>query len=304
MFRNRLVPFFFWVAVCFLGRPEIHAQKFYLFTGGDVRDKVLGSAIEESFSSIRDCIEWSLPPKYLARYNDPNSGWNGPEVNHSQNTRRDILTAINRCPAGPNDTIFFYWCGHGAYNVQNGEKKHYLLMPRGGGKVGMYRSEILGALKRKHPRLVVLITDSCNSFQKLEEPVCEPCEPACEPLGEPEEPKITPLFLSLFFQCRGTVDVNSSDWNQKAAILEGGQSIFSLKLLDNLNALDPATWEVFLQRVNEDMNYHIEALEELGEDQEIEKTIQSIRIWSLPKPDDSVTIPEQDIASTISDAGE
>ena len=305
MLKRRIFFFLLFAASLLIGRGA-SAQKLYLFTGGDVQDEELGSAIEESASQVASGIEKSMPSEYLVRYNDSENSWNGPEIDLSPNARRDILAAIDSCPAGPDDAIFFYWCGHGAYDVQGGKKKHYLLMPNAGEESVMYRSEILDALKEKRPRLVVLITDSCNSFRKVTvEQMSRSFAPSIEP-KEPTKPGIPPLFLSLFFQCRGTVDVNSSDWNQKAAIWEDGGSVFSSELSSRLTLQSDKheTWQDFLQQINGDLDQGIEVSGELGGDQETEKNLQSLRIWSLPKPDDSVTIPDQDIDHPNSDTGD
>lgn len=310
MLKRRIFFFLFLAASLFAARGA-SAQKLYLLIGGDYRDPRLGRAIKAGVQEVVSTIETNMPPKYLVRYNAPKSSWRGPEISWSRNAQSDIMTAIERCPAGPDDAIFFYWCGHGAYDVKNGEKKHYLLMPNRGRKSEMYRSKILSALRKKRPRLVVLITDSCN-FKKIVEPKPSPacgeagvaCAPAA-PWPEPAKTKISPLFLSLFFQCSGTVDVNSSDWDQKALIGERSGSVFSSVFSMRLVWGDEEeSWNDFLQGVNERLNQPVTVAGNLDHDHDVEWNNQSLCIWTLPQSTVSPENPEQDTTSATSDAGE
>lgn len=299
MFRNRLVLFLFGAAVFFLGRPDVYAQKLYLITGGDFQYKELGHAIETSVSGVEMNIAANMPKKYLVRYNEPESGWNGPEISRSRNTRSDILTAIDSCPAGPNDAIFFYWCGHGAYDVRNGVKKHYLIITGNENKEEkpvIYRSEILGALKKKRPRLAVLITDSCNKFRSAE---------LMFPMPAPAVEGIPPLFHSLFFLCRGTVDVNSSSPDQWAVISKESGALFSscFCIYLEIGLGQPMSWEELLNRIDSSLNSVLRTAESkyghIGPAAGLPAFRQTAYRVSLPHPDASVKIPPRDLAPTF-----
>ena len=178
------------------------------------------------------------------------SSWRGPDLAASKNLHDDILSAIKRCPAGKNDAICFYWVGHGAYDDKTGESEHYLEFPESQNGAILYRSEILDALTEKQARLTVLITDSCNEYERVPVEV-DPSRlgPAMAPAFEPgmQEPSKENPLPSLFFRSRGVVDVNSARPDQQAVVVKGG-AIFSLILAEVLrpNYVVPRSWsEVF-----------------------------------------------------------
>ena len=284
---------------CLLAGLEAYGQKLYLFTGGDVRDDEVGGYIEQSVSEVSFVINNNILQPYLVEYNNPDGSsdmWSGPDIAESQNVHDDILTAIDSCPAGPDDTIFFYWCGHGAYDDVDGQRKHYLIMPNSDGKQIMFRSDLLKALKKKRPRLLVLVTDSCNSFQKITleaEPAYAPSPAAPTPETLIPTPGIPPLFVSLFFKCRGTVDINSSNWNQKAAVAEYAGCVFTATLLDTMNqhANTSTGWQGILNTVNSGLRKN--------------RLNQTVARWSFPSPDIS-RIPSRDVSKMVrlSESGE
>ena len=274
--KRLFVLFWLWIAVFSCSR-ELDAQKLYMFTGGDVHDQKIGSTIGESLSQVESVVKMNMPREYFVQYNDPDSSadeWNGPEISESPNVHDDILNAIASCPAGPDDTIFFYWCGHGAFDKIEGEKEHYLVMPNSDGKEVMFRSEILRALKKKRPRLIVFITDSCNVFRPA---------PGAHFAPPPEMyPGIPPLFASLFFDCSGIVDANSSDWEQSSAVTSEMGCVFSFWFSSLLvSGLDVrASWEDLFDTIDnytENTGFH-----------------QTIARWSLPESIDAA-------ASTVED---
>lgn len=180
------------------------AQKLYLFSEGDVHDSNVGECVQTGIEKVALSLKENMPSDRFVLYNDPDdsSSWTGPDISRSRDVRNDILNAIDRCPAGSNDTIFFYWCGHGAFD----EGSHFLWMPENRGDRAMRRTEILSALKNKNPRLIVFITESCHVLQSF---------PArSEAPGSPVQTELSPLFQSLFFDCNGIVNANSSSPGQ------------------------------------------------------------------------------------------
>ena len=101
-----------------------HAQKIYLFTGGDIHDPAIGKAAREDIQKFADLFSLFKPDKQIVYYNQTQL-WTGPDIYYSNNVKEAILTAIRNCPAKPSDKIVFYWSGHGAYD----QKGHFLFMP-------------------------------------------------------------------------------------------------------------------------------------------------------------------------------
>ena len=218
-----------------------HAQKVYLLTGGDIHDSKIGVAVVEDIRKFASLFFLFEPDKQVVYYNQTQL-WTGPDIFFSSNYKEAILTAIRKCPATSSDKIVFYWSGHGAYD----QKGHYLFMPRpnkGVPRQVMYRSEIMNALKEKGASLTVLITDSCHIFHETLKSA-----PAFD--GTEKFEGIPPLFRSLFFDCKGVVNINSSGLGEKSYCTPNG-SIFTNNFVtyayDNLNKY--WDWKGFLNEV-------------------------------------------------------
>ena len=105
----------------------------------------------------------------------------------------------------PDDALFIFWSGHGA--IENG--RHYLRQANG---KSIPRQELLDAAKGCGARLTVLITDSCASLRLSgkSDYVTDRIPCAAAPIA------VEPLFEELFFNYRGTLDVNSSSEGERA----------------------------------------------------------------------------------------
>ncbi len=250
---------------------NVHAQKLYLITGGDIQDAIIGKAAREDIKRFAGLFSLFKPDVQIVYYNQTQL-WTGPDIYYSNNMKEAVLTAIQRCPAKPSDKIVFYWSGHGAYDRYG----HYLFMPKGRGPRVMYRSEIMNALKRKGASLTVLITDSCHVY--YETPVTAPaCAP--EPVIEEKcDEGIPPLFRSLFFNCRGEVNINSSRPGEKSYCTYNG-SIFTsnfVRFASN-NRDNNMGWNSFLKGVQQSIREDDDS-RYIKEDQNF-KVDQNICVW-------------------------
>ena len=288
MLKRFTIPFLF-LAFCAFTTCGAYAQKLYMFTGGDYRDETIGSAVGEANDLVRDTVNMNMPDGYVIHYNvndttNSEDVWTGPDMNRSENVHDDILDAIDRCPAEADDTIFFYWTGHGAYDDQG----HYLLMPKGKGRPTMYRSEILEALKRKNVRLIVFITDSCHTYIPL---ICFSPGPGGE-FQHLITDGVPLLYVNLFFQCKGVLDMNSSCPNQEAHLnpdnidFKSGGTVFACaasEILEN-KRLESYDWKTFVDQINSRplcRRFHQEAY-----------------VWEYPEKLPSHSISGSEIAST------
>ena len=253
---------FCWFAVC--AACTVCAQTLYLFSEGDIHDENVGKCVDAAISHIANGVMGNMPENRVVLYNDPNDygsrsrRWTGPDISTSYDVHGDILKAIDQCPAGSNDTIFFYWCGHGAFD----EGGHFLWMPKNRGPRAMRRSEIQEALERKGVRLVVFITESCHVLQRFPEPERIP--------GAIPRDDVPPLFRSLFFDVSGVVDVNSSSPGQtsEADLLRGGAFTYYLSTSFSEWAAERYGWK--------------DIFEEIDDLTEQEGLNQTVYIWSLP----------------------
>jgi uncharacterized protein (TIGR03000 family) len=136
-------------------------------------------------------------------------------------TRAQVLAAIDKMPLGKNDSVFIFYCGHGATIKEQGQ----CLLPqaRKGGqdfKPGeeLPRKDITDALSKSSPRFVCFVTDSCATLLE------KASMPSGGAYGGPEGP---PAIVSIMLTGTGIFDVNSSSYNPET--LKGGEQAFLLK---------------------------------------------------------------------------
>ncbi len=196
-------------------RP-VSAQKMFVLIAGDTQDPVIGANDEMDLNRIRMAFGAHVPDSQLVFYSSfaDGSAWSGPAVDRAPNVGGAILEAIARCPARRDDTIVFYWSGHGAYDSGG----HYLVMPD---RTPLYRKDVLAAIDRKSPRLAVLISDACNTHLDSRR-LALPMAPALAP-----PPQISPLFDELFMKHRGVVDMNASSEEEVAIALDECGGLFT-----------------------------------------------------------------------------
>lgn len=74
-----------------------------------------------------------------------------------QMTAENILAYYENLPTGPTETLVFYYSGHGGFHLSKG---HFFAMRWG----TLYRSALLAAMKKRQPRLIVVLTDCCANL--------------------------------------------------------------------------------------------------------------------------------------------
>lgn len=148
-----------------------------------------------------------------------------------------VRAAVLKLKPEPNDTVFFYYTGHGGIDDRG---SHFLL---NGGK--LYRDEVRALLQNTKSRLVVLLTDCCNSRSDGLS------------IGTREvfksPPEISPLCRSLLIEPTGIVDVNSSAPGESAFFSEEHKgSIFTQTALEwfKQRREQRVTWSNFMDDVS------------------------------------------------------
>lgn len=232
--RLRLVVVGLWL----LCASEASAGRIYLLLAADTSERgriALSTGPDLQF--MHDAFYGNVPGRQLVVYGseiydemtgdgpgtyDIENPWKGPDIRGDlSDMKNKLLTAIANCPAGAADTVVFFYSGHGAHD-SNG---HYLLMPDG--TTTLSRQTIIRELQKKQPRLIVLITDSCNTLVPR-----GPVPPPVMRIVPPE--RISPLFEALFVRPSGVVDVNSSTEDQIAAgPIGGGLLVLALTCMGN-----------------------------------------------------------------------
>ena len=123
-------------------------------------------------------------------------------------TAARLREAIRDLDAGPEDTIFFYYTGHG----QRDRNNNHVFSLRQTGGYDVMRSEVETALKGKNARLTVMISDSCNVYPT--DPFLGGLQSYHSVLSNVEKTELTG-FEKLLLNYRGVVNLNSSDIDQR-----------------------------------------------------------------------------------------
>jgi len=229
---NRVTSRLLLVAVLLLAScTAARAQRIFLLSVGDTSEKGgLAFSTGPDLQYMFDAFYANVPRGQLVMYNFPSDTpdgrmetlWQGPDVRHDLvDMKNKILTAIDQCPSGANDTIIVFYTGHGASD----DEGHFLVMPDG--ETRLHRKTILERVARKGPRLAVLITDACNLSVGS-----GIGGQAAAHIAQPQT--ISPLFASLFINSRGVVDINSSSEGEVSiGAIGGGLLTLSLAYMGN-----------------------------------------------------------------------
>jgi hypothetical protein len=189
------------------GASALQVERVHLLLVGDTLDRNIAESVEHDLGNMAVTFYILLSEGQLDFQR-----LTGDEV-----SAENILKAIAKIRLASDDTLVFYWAGHGAFDNDG----HYLHMPHGG---DLYRSTLLGAMKKKQARLAVLLTDCCNAYNDS-----TAGKPPVSPSSPDPRRKTSPLFDELLLRTRGVVDVNAASQGELAlGTKEGG--LFTLSL--------------------------------------------------------------------------
>ena len=237
--RKRLLLPIVLLCVLLAQKTQAREAKVFLLLATDTsKDGGISLSTGPDWGFMFDAFYANVPERQLVVYGmdspalDPDAGertaktvWTGPDIRYDLgDMRKKLLEAIDKCPAGPNDTIVFFYSGHGAHDSQG----HFLRMPDQ--KTDLYRKDIIRRIQRKNPRLAVVITDSCN---ELMERALAP-RPIAPKLLSPKE--MSPLFDELFIRSKGLADINSSSSEEEqvaAGPVGGGLLVLAMAYMGN-----------------------------------------------------------------------
>lgn len=210
-------------AVCAqAGPPQLH-----LLMVGDTNDPQIGTSVNADLEHLGDVFTYNVPPRHLRTT----------ELSGGQVGAQRILAVIRslRIEAGQ-DTVVFYYSGHGGYDRNASEHVFYP------GRRLLSSKEVRATLQQLNPRLIVILADTCSEFRVS--PVPAPAFPPAT--------RVSPLFKSLFFDPSGLIVISST----KPGQLAGGNSaggFFTWTLLAYFlqNRTRTVTWENTLRQVNQ-----------------------------------------------------
>lgn len=216
-----LIPFL--LAASAYGLDGNDARQLHALIVADTGDKTVGPLVDMDGRKFYELLTEEIPGVRRG----PIGVLKGTAV-----TKENLLAKIDAMEVQPDDTVFCYFTGHGAYMKERGQ----VLRMADGDLV--LRSDLLERMKAKGARLTVLITDACSN-------VIEPRAFAAMMLPEGIDHDVCRY---LFFRHRGVVDLHAAAPGEEAVALNGDGSIFTSALINTLSLPNsafrgtPITW--------------------------------------------------------------
>ena len=173
------------------------AAKIHLILAADISSAdAVGGVVASDTYNLRQLIENNVARHRLniIDLQDKRRG--------NQLTKDDVLREIRNLNANSDDTIFFFYSGHGAFDAAAGQ--YFALASQ----EQILRSEVLDAMKSKRTRLSVLISDCCYNQADL---TTKHASPTSLPQPRGEMKGLKPLVEKLFFEAEGVVDITASE---------------------------------------------------------------------------------------------
>lgn len=166
-------------------------------------------------------------------------------------TPQSVLNYYRLLQSSPDETLLFYYFGHGAIDPRSQE--HYLAMRYG----TLFRSELRDVMQAKRPRLCVLLTGCCSSYVPASR-IPAPRGPRNFNIAPLDTPPSWESISNLFLHPRGLVDITAASPGTVA--LSGLFTDAMIETLDyprryvDLNRDGFLTWKEFLAHVSQRTN--------------------------------------------------
>ena len=170
----------------------------------------------------------------LFKGNVPESQLDVRVINGEDISKESILGAIQKAEVRTEDTLLFYYSGHGAFDS---EKKQYIQLPGG---VPLLRSDVDAELNQKNAHLKVLLTDTCSTFYSINKSSKSDHRKKV-PRQDLAADRVSPLFQAIFFETNGYVSISGTKPGESGFMdLETAEhktrgSLFTFPFVDFLN---------------------------------------------------------------------
>lgn len=195
------------------------ARRLHALIVADTADPSVGSLVDIDGRRFYELLTDEIPEIRRGRV----------EVLKGSNvTSETLFRTIDEMPVTPEDTVFCYFTGHGAYVRERGQ-----VLRMSGGQL-VPRADLLTRLRGKRARLTVLITDACSNI----------VEPRVFASIREAEGIDHDVCRYLFFRHVGVVDLHAAAPGEEAVALNGTGSLFTASLIDVLrqpNSMFPRT---------------------------------------------------------------
>jgi len=247
------------------------AKRVHVLLAGDTTDPKIARSTEVDLDNLAGLFRELVPDAWQLQIQT----LRGNEV-----SKESILRTIAQFQPGPDDAFVFIWTGHGAYTSLG----HYFHMPNGD---GLYRADVLTAMRLHGPRLAVVLSGSCNEISNV---AVQRVYRSYTCIYRPAEDKprsLAPIAEELFLEPRGVVDINGASEGELGFANSQRGCTFFRPLSDYLreNSGRRVSWATLVTDVTPRVQSLVEEICPKGYIHEATQKVytkQTPRVWALP----------------------
>jgi hypothetical protein len=178
--------------------PTGPKRKVHVIVAGLTSDPNIGRSVEYNINQVKKLLESGLADHHRGEVI---------VIKDARTNARDILETVDRLSPGPNDAIFMYYHGHGAYDAsfafRDPSGGHYFDIPSG----DLMRKDLWDHMKARKAKLTVLVTETCY--------VPAPAHPfRAEKPSTTRSGKDLPVLTALLLSQDGFIDINACAKNE------------------------------------------------------------------------------------------
>jgi hypothetical protein len=247
------------------------AGRIHVLLVGDTNDSSIGHSTEVDLQNLANLFRELVPiPSQLEMQT----------IRGNDVSKENILRTISTFHPAADDAFVFIWTGHGAYNSIG----HYFGMPNG---EGLYRADVVAAMRLLGPRLVVVLSGSCNEASQANVQWEYRSHCCFHPTLHEKPQRISPIAEELFLGPRGVVDINGASEGQLGfANNERGCSFLCpLACYLRENSERRVCWATLVNEVSPRVQEFVNEVAPKGYFHEANKklyTQQTPKVWTLP----------------------
>ncbi|HYW80009.1 MAG TPA: hypothetical protein VE890_10560, partial [Thermoguttaceae bacterium] len=186
---------------------SVRAQRLFVLVAGNTSDEVVRDGVRQNMDWIQTAFRFGVPKDQLVVR----------RLEGEKLTRETLLSSVNTCPVGENDSLVLWWLGRGKFQ----EDQRVLLLPDGS---ELESSAVRDALVSRPSRLAVMVIDA---YQRT----IPSAELPPKTMSMARADTLSPVYHSLFFEPRGFVEIDSAESGQRPLLLTTTGGLLTASLL-------------------------------------------------------------------------